>query len=78
MYNTHMNLLARWTVKETSKGISVVYENLERGITFDCGICRKDTLPELLLEFIMSEGDPGDLVYWGNQPPFQVLAGGAA
>jgi hypothetical protein len=78
MYNTHMNLLARWTVKETNKGISVVYENLERGITFDCGICRKDTLPELLLEFIMSEGDPGDLVYWGNQPPFQVMAGGVA
>ena len=68
-----MNLFARWTIKETNIGISVVYENLERGIIFDCGICRKDTLPEMLLEFIMSEGDAGDLVYWGNQPPFQVM-----
>jgi hypothetical protein len=41
-------------------------------------IVSKDTLPELLLEFIMSEGDPGDVVFWGDNPPFQVMAGGAA
>lgn len=78
MYNIHMNLLARWTVKETDAGLSVTYENLERGIVFDCGVCRKDTLPELILEFILAEGDPGDFVFWGNRPPFQVLAGGVA
>ena len=73
-----MNLLARWTVKNTNKGISVVYENLERGIVFDCGVCRTDTLPDVLLEFIMAEGDPGDFVYWNDAPPFQVLQAGVA
>jgi hypothetical protein len=78
MYNADMNFTARWTIKETDTGISVVYENLVRGITFDCGICRKDTLPELLWEFIVSEGDPGDVVYWGDTPPFQVSMRAAA
>jgi len=50
-----------------------VYENLERGIKFDCGVTPKGTLADLILEFIMSEGDPGDLVYWNNAQPFQVL-----
>lgn len=49
-------------------GLSLIYENLVDGITHDCGVVRGDTLPILLLEFIIGEGDPGDVVTWDGKP----------
>jgi hypothetical protein len=74
MYNAHMNLLACWTIKTTEKGISVSYKNFVKNIDFDCGVCASSTPDELLWEFVLSEGDPGDFVVWNDSPPFQVLA----
>lgn len=58
-----MNLGARWTITDVKDGRMVVYENLEHGKRFDCGIERGDTPLDMILEFIISEGDPGDLVF---------------
>jgi len=73
-----MKLGARWTLNDRKEGISVVYENLESGITFDCGIVRLDTPLDHLAEFIVSEGDPGDMVYRNGAHIFQVLSQEAA
>lgn len=54
---------ARWTVTETASGRLVVYENLERGLTFNCGVEPLSTPFDLIVEFIIQEGDPGDLVF---------------
>lgn len=57
------SLGARWSITDTKDGKIVVYENLEAGIRFECGVCRRDTPVDMILEFILGEGDPGDLVF---------------
>lgn len=67
-----MNFGARWDVVDVEAGKSVIYENLESDIQFDCGIVRSDTPMSMILEFIVSEGDPGDMVFV-NGSPMMVL-----
>lgn len=57
------SLGARWTIVESETGKTVVYENLETGVVFNCGVCKPETPILSILEFILSEGDPGDFVY---------------
>ena len=61
------NLGARWTITEKPEGKIVMYENLETGIAFNCGMSPPGTDLFLILEFILSEGDPGDLVFVNGQ-----------
>ena len=61
------NLGARWTITEKPEGKVVVYENLEAGIKFDCGVSPPTTPIGMILEFILTEGDPGDLVFLNGQ-----------
>jgi hypothetical protein len=58
-----MDLGAKWVISNQKQGISVRYENHEHGIDFDCGVTARATPLELILEFILGEGDPGDLVF---------------
>jgi hypothetical protein len=58
-----MNFGARWLIVEKQDGKSVKYENLEAGISFDCGVTPVAASIGMILEFIISEGDPGDLVF---------------
>lgn len=71
-------LRARWLLTDEAGGISVLYENLVSGIQFYCGIVRKDTPLDHLIEFIVAEGDPGDYVFRNGLPLFQVSAQEAA
>lgn len=54
---------AKWNITDTRDGRLVVYENLVDHHRFDCGVERRDTPFDMILEFIISEGDPGDLVF---------------
>lgn len=57
-----MNSLgARWSITDEAAGRHVVYHNLVRGLVFDCGHTNDDM--GKLLQFIVSEGDPGDMVF---------------
>lgn len=57
-----MNLGARWTIEDVATGKSVKYENFVKGIGFDCGIQTPDKDLHEIMAFIISEGDPGDIV----------------
>lgn len=54
---------ARWDIVDTEGGKSVMYENLVAGVQFNCGICPATTTVPMLLEFILTEGDAGDIVF---------------
>lgn len=58
-----MNFGARWDIKDQDDNKLISYSNLETGVVFDCGAVRSDTPLNMLLEFILSEGDAGDLVF---------------
>lgn len=61
-----MDLGARWDITTQQDYLLVMYSNLETGVTFDCGLIAASTPLNQLLEFILSEGDPGDLVFFNG------------
>lgn len=65
-----MNFGARWTVVDGH----VVYENLVSGTSFDCGQANSSATPKQVMEFIVGEGDVGDLVFY-NGELFYLLKG---
>lgn len=58
---------ARWDITDQADGKKVVYMNLCTGCSFDCGVAPAASPMCLLLEFIVSEGDPGDMIFLNGQ-----------
>jgi len=59
---------AQWTVRKVKSGISVIYENAVTQKRFDCGVCQVGF--DAILEFILAEGDSGDIIHTDSTPLF--------
>lgn len=65
---------ARWMIQDQKQGQRAVsYQNLDTGTVFDCGACEPGTSMESILDFILSEGDAGDLVFLNGTFYTQIL-----
>jgi hypothetical protein len=65
--------MAKWLIERRPDGrLQLTYVNLCTGQTFDCGAVRGDAPLDLLVEWIVTRGDPspGD---WVVTPDGQVL-----
>lgn len=51
-----------WNIKTSERVIGVTYTNLSTGAEFDCGDNRPDTPVSMILEWVMLNADPGDIV----------------
>lgn len=59
---------ARWNITDQADGQkAVVYINLCNGTTFECGLTPAGSPMGLILEYILNEGDPGDMVFLNGQ-----------
>ncbi len=54
--------MAIWKIDRHPTKITVVYRNLHSGTDFNCGDQHATTDVGLILEWVRSEADPGDLV----------------
>ena len=62
------HLGARWDITDQKDGQKkVVYANLCTGTIFDCGLAPANSPMILLLEFVIDEGDAGDMVFVNGQ-----------
>lgn len=62
------HLGARWDITDQKDGQKqVAYLNLCTGTKFECGLTPANSPMGLILEFILSEGDPGDMVFLNGQ-----------
>lgn len=68
MTGTMKALGARWNITDQADGQkAVVYINLCTGCRFECGVIPAHTATGLILEFILDQGNPGDMVFLNDQ-----------
>ncbi len=65
---------ARWEVSQLDEGgkWSVLYRNLKDDVVFDCGSQPAATPLALIMQFVLSQAEPGDIVTLHGQTVARV------
>lgn len=70
--------MALWKVVTQRTKIAITYVNLQTGKPFNCGDQHPDTDVDLILQWITTEADPGDVVLLDGRAVMNMMPAAAA